>query len=195
MYPREIKSTPLWIRHKLPLSPQPPPNGDEKLRNQIRSQSVQFTNETIEYYVRQERARLDLKCCLDEFFYWNVSNPSLRQLVIANIFGRVHVAYIIEIHPKNVKFAPTDMLWNIAMIELDDMYTAEPRSSNPTVGTYRNPSNPTGIQHDFIGSCQILQNYRWIPGRGIDVGSSVSDSYEFQRKTVGCHRKFIGFRH
>ncbi|CAF5071215.1 unnamed protein product, partial [Rotaria magnacalcarata] len=63
-----------------------------------------------------------------------------------------------------------------------------PRSSNPTVGTYRNPSDPTGIQYDFIGSCQILQNYRWIPGRGIDVGSSVSDSYEFQRKTVGCHR-------
>ncbi|CAF1208994.1 unnamed protein product [Rotaria magnacalcarata] len=125
MYPREITSTPLWIRHKLPLSPQPPPNGDEKLRNQIRSQNVQSTDETIEYYVRQERARLDVKWCLDEFFYWNVSNPSLGQLVIANIFERVHIAYIIEIHPRNVKVALVDMLLNTVMIGLDDIYTAE----------------------------------------------------------------------
>ncbi|CAF3468696.1 unnamed protein product [Rotaria socialis] len=122
MYPREITSAPLWIRHKLPLSPQPPSNGGEKLRNQIRSQNVQSTDETIEYYVRQERARFNLKWCLDEFFYWNVSNPSLGQLVIANIFGRVHIAYIIEIHPKNVKVAPADMLWNTAIIEPDAIY-------------------------------------------------------------------------
>ena len=85
MYPREITTTSVWIRHNLPLSPSPPPNGDQKLRNQIRSQHVDFTDEMIEQYVRQERARLDLKWCLDEFFGWNVSNPFLGQLVKANL--------------------------------------------------------------------------------------------------------------
>lgn len=51
--------------------------------------------------------------------------------------------------------------------------------------------NPTSAP---IGARQILQNYRWIPDWGIDVGPSVLDSYEFQRKTIGWHRKFIGLR-
>jgi hypothetical protein len=62
MYPREIRTTSIWIRHNLPLYPSPPPNGDEKLRNQIRFQNVKLTDEMIERSVRQEFARLDLKC-------------------------------------------------------------------------------------------------------------------------------------
>jgi hypothetical protein len=61
MYPREITTTSVWIRHNLPLAPSPPPNGDEKLRNQIRSQNIESTDEMIDHYVREERARLDLK--------------------------------------------------------------------------------------------------------------------------------------
>ncbi len=48
MYPREITTTSVWIRHELPLGPPPPPNGDEKLRKQIKSQNVQCADEMIE---------------------------------------------------------------------------------------------------------------------------------------------------
>jgi len=94
MYPREITTTSVWLRHNLPLSPPLPPNRDEKLRNQIKSQNIQFTDELIEQYVRQERARLDLKWCLDQLFGWNVPNPFLWQLVTANLFRVVHLAYL-----------------------------------------------------------------------------------------------------
>ncbi|CAF1456495.1 unnamed protein product [Rotaria sordida] len=125
MYPREITTTPIWIRHKLPLCAPPPPNGDEALRNQIRFQNVQCSEEVIEYYVRQERARLDLKWCLDQFFGWNVSHPSLGQLVTANIFGTVHMAYIIGFEQANVVVSPADMSGNSVVIGHEDIYSAE----------------------------------------------------------------------
>ncbi|CAF1398239.1 unnamed protein product, partial [Rotaria sordida] len=128
MYPREITTTPIWIRHKLPLCAPPPPNGDEALRNQIRFQNVQCSEEVIEYYVRQERARLDLKWCLDQFFGWNVSHPSLGQLVTANIFGTVHMAYIIGFEQANVVVSPANMSVNSVVIGRDDIYSAEDSS-------------------------------------------------------------------
>ncbi|CAF3770109.1 unnamed protein product [Rotaria sp. Silwood1] len=125
MYPSEITTTPIWIRHKLPLCAPPPPSRDEKLRNQIKSQHVQCSEEVIEYYVRQERARLDLKWCLDQFFGWNVSHPCLGQLVTANIFGTVHMAYIIDFELANVVIAPANMSGNSVVIRRDDIYSAE----------------------------------------------------------------------
>lgn len=125
MYPTEITSTPFWIRHKLPLCASPPPDGDRELRNRIRSQHAESTDEIIEYYVRQERSRLDLKWCLDEFFYFNVTNPYSGQLVTANIFGRAHIAYIVEVHPMNILVTPVDMLGHTVTIGFDDIYTAE----------------------------------------------------------------------
>jgi hypothetical protein len=106
MYPREITSTSAWIRHNLPLGPPLPPNGDEKLRKQIKSRNIKSTDEVIEQYVRQERARLDLKWCLDEFFGWNVPDPYLGQLVTANLFGSAHLAYIIDVTSSNIIVTP-----------------------------------------------------------------------------------------
>ncbi|CAF4597666.1 unnamed protein product, partial [Didymodactylos carnosus] len=125
MYPREITTTSIWIRHNLSLSPSPPPNGDAQLRSQIRSQNVKFTDEMIEQYVRQERGRLDLKWCLDQYFGWNVPDPFLGQLVTANLFGLVHLAYIIDISPVNVMVTPIDMLGNSVVVGFDDIYSAE----------------------------------------------------------------------
>jgi hypothetical protein len=125
MYPREITTTSVWIRHHLPLSPPPPLNRDEKLRKKIRSQNVKSTDEMIEQYVLQERARLDLKWCLDEYFGWNVSDPFLGQLVTANLSGLVHLVYIINITPVNVTVTPVDMHGNSVVIGFDDIYSAE----------------------------------------------------------------------
>ncbi|CAF3881162.1 unnamed protein product, partial [Rotaria sp. Silwood1] len=86
---------------------------------------VQCSEEVIEYYVRQERARLDLKWCLDQFFGWNVSHPCLGQLATANIFGTVHMAYIIGFELANVVIAPANMSGNSVVIRRDDIYSAE----------------------------------------------------------------------
>ena len=125
MYPCEITSTSVWIRHNLPLGPSPPPNGDRQLRQQIRSKNVNSTDEVIEQYVRQERSRLDLKWCLDQYFGWNVSDPYLGQMVTANIVGLVHLAYIIEINDENLVLIPTDMLGSSVVVGFDDIYSAE----------------------------------------------------------------------
>ncbi|CAF1481272.1 unnamed protein product, partial [Rotaria sordida] len=73
----------------------------------------------------QQRARLDLKWCLDQFFGWNVSHPSLGQLVTANIFGTVHMAYIIGFEQANVVVSPADMSGNSVVIGHEDIYSAE----------------------------------------------------------------------
>lgn len=125
MYPSEITSTPLWVRHALPLFPPPPPDGDENLRKQIRFEHIDATNEMIEHYVKQERARLDLKWCLNEFFGWSLSHPFVGRLVTANIFGHVHLAHIICLNPVNVVVAPVDILGNSMMIGYDDIYSAD----------------------------------------------------------------------
>lgn len=125
MYPCEITSSSFWIRHNLPLSPSPPPNGDRQLRQQISSKNVNSTDEVIEQYVRQERSRLDLKWCLDQYFGWNVFDPYLGQIVTANIFGLVHLAYIIDINDENLVLMPTDMLGSSVGVGFDDIYSAE----------------------------------------------------------------------
>jgi hypothetical protein len=125
MYPREIRTTSIWIRHNLPLYPSPPPNGDEKLRNQIRFQNVKLTDEMIERSVRQEFTRLDRKWCLDQYFGWNVSDPFLGQLVTANLFRLVHLAYVIDISHVNITVIPVDMFGNCVPVGLDDIYSAE----------------------------------------------------------------------
>ena len=125
MHPCEITSTSVWIRHNLPLCPSPPPNGDRQLRQQIRSKNVNSTDEVVEQYVRQERSRLDLKWCLDQYFSWNVSDPYLGQVVTANIFGLVHLAYIIDINDENLVLIPTGMLGSSVVVGFDDIYSAE----------------------------------------------------------------------
>jgi len=119
MYPREIITTSVWIRHNMPVSAPSPPNGDEKLRKQIKSRNIKATDEMIERYVRQERARLDLKWCLDEYFGSNVPEPFLGQLVTANIVGVVHLAYIIDFTPVNVLVTPADTLASTKIVQRD----------------------------------------------------------------------------
>jgi len=125
MYPQEITTTPTWIRHNLPVCPPPPPNGDENLRQQIKLRNVKASDEMIEEYVRVERSRLDLKWCLDQYFGWNVPDPSLGQIVTVNIFGSTHLAYIIDINIVNITVMPVDMLGDSAVVGFDDIYTAE----------------------------------------------------------------------
>jgi hypothetical protein len=125
MYPQEITSSSVWIRNDLPVCAPPPPDGDAKLRKQIRSRYVKATNEMIERYVRQERARLDLKWCLDEYFGWNENNPYLGQLVTVNIKGIVHLAYILELNSTNITVAPVDSLDLTEVVGRDDIYSAE----------------------------------------------------------------------
>jgi hypothetical protein len=125
MYPREITTTSVWTRHDLPVCAPPPPNGDAKLRKQIRSRNVKATDEMIERYVRQERARLDLKWCLDDYFGGNKNNPYLGQLVTANINGIVHLAYILELNSTSITVAPVDSLDLTELVGRDDIYSAE----------------------------------------------------------------------
>jgi hypothetical protein len=79
----------------------------------------------IERCIREERARLDLKWCLDQYFGWNVSSASLEQFVTANISGLVNLAYIIDIKLLNIMVIPADMLGNSTVVRFDDIYAAE----------------------------------------------------------------------
>ncbi len=124
MYPHEITTTPFWIRHELPLGPPSPPNGDEELRQQIRSRNVISTDEMIEEYVRHERARSDLKWYLDQFFTWPLPNPFVGQLIVASMSGFVHLTYIIDRTPVAVSITPVDKFGDFIMIEYDDIYDA-----------------------------------------------------------------------
>jgi len=146
MYPREITTTPLWIRHKLPLGPSPPRNGDEELRQQINSRNVISTNEMIEEYVRHERARLDLKWCLDQFFAWPLPNPFVGQLVVANISGFVHLAYIIGLTSVAISITPVDNFGDFIMIGYDDIYDA---TDSPFLENYL-------VNHHLLHPQQVL---------------------------------------
>jgi hypothetical protein len=146
MYPREITTTRFWIRHALPLGSPSPPNGDEALRQQIRSRNVISTDEMIEEYVRHERARLDLKWCLDEFFAWPLPNPFVGQLVVANISGFVHLAYIIDCTPAAVSITPVDKFGDFIMIGYDDIYDATDR---PFMDNYL-------VNHHLLHPQQVL---------------------------------------
>lgn len=68
MFPREITSTSLWIRHNLPLSSPLPKRQTEDLLKPMQSRYGHLPDEMLRVYVGQERARLDLKWCLDECF-------------------------------------------------------------------------------------------------------------------------------
>ncbi|CAF1262276.1 unnamed protein product [Adineta ricciae] len=124
-YPDEITSTPLWIRHKLPVHAPLPPNEDADLCRLIASQNAGLSGEMIEHYVSQERARLNLKWCLDEFFGFNVDKPVLGQLVVANVFGIVHLAYIIEIHSTHLMVLSANTLAETFLVKYDDIYRGE----------------------------------------------------------------------
>jgi hypothetical protein len=146
MYPREITTTHFWIRHELPLGPPPPSNGDEELRLQIRSRNIISTDEMIEEYVRNERARLDLKWCLDEFFAWPLPNPFVGQLVVANISGFVHLAYIIDLTSVAVSITPVDKFGNFILVEYDDIYDA---TDSPFLENYL-------VNHHLLHPQQVL---------------------------------------
>lgn len=125
MYPREITSTPLWIRHNLPLRPAPPPNGDIKLKREVKLRFGLSSTEEIEKYARQERARLDLKWCLDEYFGGNECDLQLGRMVTVNFLGSARLAYITNISHIDVKVISADNIDDFATIGFDDIYSAE----------------------------------------------------------------------
>ena len=104
-------------------SPLPPSLTDE-LRHKIRSEYVQINEELLEQYVRQERARLDLKWCLDQYFGWNHSDLVLGQLVIANVFGSMHMAYVIDIAYMKITITLADQFGTNALVTSADIYSA-----------------------------------------------------------------------
>lgn len=125
MFPREITATPMWIRHGLPLYAPSPPDGDRKLRRQIRSQHQNKTEEEISELVQNERNRLNLKWCFDEYFGGPVANPTLGQIVTANVFGDVHLGYIVDIMEFSITLVTVDTLTVLPMVNSDDIYSAE----------------------------------------------------------------------
>lgn len=125
MFPREITTSAVWIRHQLPLFAPPPLNGDQSLRRQIKSRLVHSTESEINEAVRLERARLDLKWCLDEFFGGPLSEFSLGQIVTANIFGVVRLGYIVNTTSFGLTVLPADTFGSVAVIGFDDVYSGE----------------------------------------------------------------------
>ena len=125
MFPREITTTSVWIRHQLPLYAPLPPDGDRKLRRQIRSKYQNKTEEEISEIVQKERARLDLKWCFDEYFGWPIAHPSLGQIVTANVFGNVHLGYIVDITHSSIILVSIDTLTVLPAVNPDDIYSAD----------------------------------------------------------------------
>jgi hypothetical protein len=125
MFPREITSTSFWIRHELPLCAPPPIDGDKKLCSQMKRRFVNATADELSEIVRQERARLNLKWCLDEYFGGYIWEPFLGQLVTANVIGVVHLAYIVDITSKSVTILLANTLDTSAVVAFEDLYSAE----------------------------------------------------------------------
>ena len=125
MFPREITSTSVWIRHELPLCAPLPPHGDKKLRRQIQSRLINATEKEIDEIVQQERARLNLKWCFDEYFGGPMSDLILGQIVTANVFGNVHLAYIVNVTSSSVTLVSADTLTVLPAVGPDDIYSAE----------------------------------------------------------------------
>jgi hypothetical protein len=125
MFPREITTTTVWIRHKLPLYAPPPPNGDKTLRRQMQSVLINATEKETDEIVQQERARLNLKWCFDQYFGGPIADPILGQIVTANVFGTVHLGYIVDITCFSVTLISADTLTVLPAIGPDDIYSAE----------------------------------------------------------------------
>lgn len=125
MFPREITSTSVWIRHEQPLCAPPPIDGDKKLRCQIQLRFINATDSELSEIVRQERARLDLKWCLDEYFGGNIRKPFLGQFVTANVIGVVNLAYIVDFTLKSVTILIANTFDTLAVVAFEDLYPAE----------------------------------------------------------------------
>ncbi len=125
MFPQEITTTRVWIRHQLPLSAPPPPDGDRKLRQKIKSQHKNETEEEISKLVQKERARLNLKWCFDEYFGCPITRPTLGQIVTANVFGDVHLGYIVDITHSSIILVSVATFTVLPAVTPEDIYSAE----------------------------------------------------------------------
>jgi hypothetical protein len=158
MFPREITATPVWIRHELPLYAPPPPDGDRKLYRQIRSQHQNKTEEEISEIVGKERARLNLKWCFDEYFGGPVADPDLGQIVTANVFGDVHLDYIVDILHSSITLVSFDTLTVLPTVTSDDIYSAE---YSPFFHNYLHDQRVYHPQHiiDWWSRCRFFFFY------------------------------------
>lgn len=146
MFPREITSTSVWKRHGLPLYAPASPDNDQKLRRQIQNKHPGKTEEGINELVQKERSRLNLKWCFDEYFGCPLSHPTLGQIVTANIFGTVHLGYIVDITPSCIFLVSIDTLTVLPAVNLDDIYTAE---HSPFFENYLHDRRVCHPQHVF----------------------------------------------
>jgi hypothetical protein len=85
----------------------------------------------------------------------------LGQLVTANIFGHVHLAYIIDINLLNIMIIRADMLGNSALVGLDDIYTAE---DGPFYEKFSLNHRLLHSQHvlDYVANKKRQEELRWI---------------------------------
>jgi len=165
MFPREITSTAVWIRHELPLSAPPPPDGDKKLRQKIQRRLIHATEKEIDEIVRQERARLNLKWCFDEYFGGPISEPNLGQLVTANVIGVVHLAYIVDITSSSVIVLSADTFSISAVVGFDDIYSAE---YSPFFDNYLCNQRVYHPQHVLDWWARYIQRHEHIDFSNID---------------------------
>ena len=151
MFPREITSTRFWIRHELPMSSPLPLSLTDDLRNKIRCEHVYINNELLKKYVREERARLDLRWCLGEYFGCIDSNLVLGQLVLANIFGSLHMAYVTSIADTKITITLADQSGTDILVTSDDIYSARDAPSYDSFLAQHTVSHPQHIQ-DYVAS-------------------------------------------
>jgi hypothetical protein len=172
MFPREIISTSFWIRHELPFSSPLPESLTEDLRKEIPSRNVQLSDEMVQEYVRNERVRLDLKWCLDQYFGWNVSDLIPGQLVTVNVSGFVHMAYVIGITPMKITITPADRLGTLYAIGSDDIYSAE---YNPSYESFLINHTVLHPQHvlDYVKN---QNKQRSIIFNDVSCGTSIEQS-------------------
>jgi hypothetical protein len=95
------------------------------LRRQIQSRLVNATEKEIDKVVQQERARLNLKWCFDEYFGGPIPDPILGRIITANVFGTVHLGYIVNITSFSITLVSVDTLTVLPTIGPDDIYSAE----------------------------------------------------------------------
>ena len=124
MFPDEIINTRFWIQHALPMSSPLPPRLTDDIRVEIRAAHGPIDDASLDTLVRRERARLDLQWCLNKYFRINVSNPTVGQLVMVNIFGSMRFAYITNVSGIYITISPVERFGYFVVVCCDDIYTA-----------------------------------------------------------------------
>ena len=77
-------------------------------------------------------------------FGWPIAHPTLEEIVTANVFGNVHLGYIVDITYSSIILVSVDTLTILPAVSHNDIYSGE---HNPFFNNYLRDQRVYHSQH------------------------------------------------